>query len=201
MTNQQTPLADKVLQVTEALTERGVPFAFGGAIARNYYAEPRLTMDLDIGVFLSADAYSGVLEALATLFPLQDAAGVARTIQRDAQVRLNWDYTPVDLFFAYDPFHNASAGRVRRVPFGDAEIPILSAEDLILHKLLFNRPKDWRDIADMLYAQRELLDRSYIEAWLSYFLPPDEATHEPETRVRLLSELWDAIERYGRSGA
>lgn len=197
MTSETTPLADKILRVTTTLTEGAIPFAFGGAIARNYYAEPRLTLDLDIGIFLSPEAYPQVLAVFSTLFPLTDAAAVAQIIQRDAQVRLSWDYTPVDLFFSYDPFHAVSALRIRRVPFADVEIPILAVEDVILHKLLFNRPKDWRDIADMLYAQRDAVDRGYIQEWLAYFLPADEATQEPDTRVRLFGELMEAMQRYG----
>jgi len=196
MTNEATPLSGKILRVSEALTAAAIPFVFGGAIARNYYAEPRLTMDLDIGIFLPPDAHAQVLTALATLFPIPDTPAVAQSIQRDAQVRLAWDDSPLDLFFSYDPFHAVSAKRTRRVAFAGTEIPILSVEDVILHKLLFNRPKDWRDIADMLYAQRDTLDRGYIQEWLGYFFPPDEL-QEPETRVRLFGELLHAMERYG----
>ena len=123
-------------------------------------------------------------------------------IARDGQVRLQWDATPLDLFFSYDPFHDSTASRTRRVPFANAEIPILSAEDVIVHKLLFNRPKDWRDIADILYSERGTIDLPYIRQWLSYFFPPDETKREDEegrldTRITLFRDLADSIQPYG----
>lgn len=37
--------SEKVLQLNEALRASGIPYAFGGAIALNYYREPRSTLD------------------------------------------------------------------------------------------------------------------------------------------------------------
>jgi len=61
-----------------------------------------------------------------------------------------WDDTPIDLFFAYDAFHNAAAEARQRVPFDDTTIPILSATHLMACKVVFNRPRDWVDIDSML---------------------------------------------------
>jgi hypothetical protein len=58
--------------------------------------------------------------------------------------------TPVDLFFAYDPFHAAAAAAVRVVPFAQSTIPVLSPEHLMVCKVVFNRARDWVDISAML---------------------------------------------------
>lgn len=202
MTRESLTPAEKIVRVADALTRRGIPFAFGGALARNYYAEPRLTTDIDIGIFLPAEAYPRVLSAFSGLFPITDADHVAEVIRRDAQVRLHWDHISVDVFFSYDPFHEASAGRMRRVPYGDTEIPILAPEDIILHKITFSRAKDWRDVADILFSQRDTIDIPYIRRWLAYFFPPDEtrpATDQAryDSRIKLFDDLvraigWDA---------
>ena len=204
MTRESVTAADKILQVNAALSNAAIPFAFGGAVARNYYAEPRLTVDIDIGIFLPPEEHPRVLSALSALFPISDHDEVVRIVERDAQVRLRWDYTPVDLFFSYDPFHAVSAERRRLVPYGDAVIPILSPEDVILHKLLFNRAKDWRDIADILFSQRGTIDVPYIRRWLDYFFPPAEAHGETDeaardTRLKLFDDLLNAIQGYGSS--
>ena len=116
MTRESVTAADKILQVNAALSDAAIPFAFGGAVARNYYAEPRLTVDIDIGVFLPPEEHPRVFSALSALFPIREYDEVVRIVERDAQVRLRWDYTPVDLFFSYDPFHAVSAERRRPVP-------------------------------------------------------------------------------------
>lgn len=43
MTLETTSPVEKIVRIATVLREHGIPFAFGGAIARNYYAEPRLT--------------------------------------------------------------------------------------------------------------------------------------------------------------
>ena len=67
-------------------------------------------------------------------------------VEPTARSACQWGRTPVDLFFSYDPFHDAMAGGIRRVPFGDIMIPILGPEHLVVCKAMFDRPKDWLDI-------------------------------------------------------
>jgi hypothetical protein len=136
-------LAQRVVALDEALAD--VPHAFGGAIALAYYAEPRATIDIDLNVFVPSDRSDEIVAPLRALgVSIDDAA--REMIARDGQVRVWWDETAVDLFFAYDPFHAAAAKARRTVPFADREIPILSAEHLVVCKVVFNRAKDWVDI-------------------------------------------------------
>jgi hypothetical protein len=88
-------------------------------------------------------------------------------IERDGQARVFWEKTPIDLFFAYDPLHDSSMQRRRLVDFGGDTIHVLSAEDLMLYKAIFNREKDWRDIAEMIYATEGNLDFDYVRSWLA----------------------------------
>jgi len=135
-------LAERVVALDRALVD--VAHAFGGALALAYYAEPRATVDIDLNVFVGADRVDDVATPLAHLGV--DIANAAPLIRRDGQARVYWDDTPVDLFFAYDAFHDAAAAACRTVPFADTTIPILAVEHLVVCKAVFNRPKDWIDI-------------------------------------------------------
>jgi hypothetical protein len=64
---------------------------------------------------------------------------------------------------------------VRRVPFGADEIAILSAEDLAIFKTIFDRAKDWIDLAELLYAQGPEFDAAYVAGWLRQILPDEDA--------------------------
>lgn len=158
-------LPRKVLALTGAL--EGVPHAFGGALALAYYAEPRATIDIDLNVFVHGDRFTDVAEQLAPLgvatSPNDD--DTATLVQRDGQARVLWDDTPIDLFFAYDPFHDAAARGLRIVPFADATIPILGPEHLIVCKVIFNRPKDWVDIDAMLELGTSI-DTAEVMRWV-----------------------------------
>ena len=167
-------LDEKVALLAETLAAADVPHAFGGAIALAYYATPRGTQDVDINVFLPTSAFDRVLAALLPLGVEAPTATLRRTLDRDEQVRLFWDRTPLDLFFSYNELHDACLARRRRVPFGAQRIEILSAEDLAIFKVLFARNKDWRDLREILLAQASSFDVAHVISWLERILPPDD---------------------------
>jgi hypothetical protein len=165
--NRPTPevsLPEKVVAIHRALAAAKVPHAIGGALALAYYAEPRATVDVDVNVFVATDRWADVRGALEPLGIDVDTDEAA--LERDGQVRLWWGPNPVDLFFSYDPFHDEMQGASRRVPFGDARIPILAPEHLLICKAMFDRPKDWLDIEAILVVT-EPLDVDEIQHWLA----------------------------------
>ena len=96
-------------------------------------------------------------------------------IAERGQTRLRWDGTPLDLFFSYDPLHESAMRRRRNVPFGDdASLEVLSAEDLAVFKVLFDRAKDWTDLGEILFAQGPRFDADYALRWLRRILAPDD---------------------------
>lgn len=168
-------LAERVLAVDGALHE--IPHAFGGALALAYYAEPRATIDIDLNVFVPPTRFDDVAAPLRALGAATDDPTISEVAQRDGQVRVMWDATPIDLFFAYDAFHEAAATARRFVPFADASIPILSPEHLIVCKVTFNRPKDWVDIDAVLAADTEL-DAPEVLRWVGRIAGDDDARYE-----------------------
>ena len=167
-------LDEKVALLARALARAHVPYAFGGAIALAYYATPRGTRDIDVNVFLPASSFDRVLEALLPLGIDPPTPAMRRTLERDEQVRLVWDGTPIDLYFSYNEVHDACVERLRRVAFGAERIAILSPEDLAIFKVLFARDKDWRDLQEMLLAQAPDFDSSYAIAWLERIVAAED---------------------------
>lgn len=172
----------KTVLIHEALEDAGIPHAVGGAIALGFYGEPRTTVDVDINLFVSADRFGDVAGLLAEVGV--DVSADRKLVDRDEQVRLMWGRNAVDLFFAYDPFHEAMASRTRTVPFGEGEIPILAPEHLIVCKAAFDRPKDWIDIEQMLIATGNI-DRDELFIWLERVLGSES---EQTQRIK---EFWD----------
>lgn len=167
-------LDEKVALLARALVDAEVPHAFGGAIALAYYATPRGTRDVDINVFLPVSRFDRVLEVLAPLGVDPPTPGMRLALERDGQVRLAWDRTPLDLFFSYNELHDACLERRRRVAFGSGRITILSPEDLAIFKVLFARDKDWRDLHEVLFAQAPDFDAAYACGWLERIVAPDD---------------------------
>jgi hypothetical protein len=168
-------LDEKVLALHRALQGARIPHAFGGALALAYWATPRGTVDIDVNVFLGADQAERVLRALAPLGVEHGELPLAE-IRKRGQARLRWEHTPVELFFSYDALHDGCLERTRSVPFGDGvSIPILSAEDLSIFKVIFDRPKDWSDLAEILFTQGPDFDAGYALDWLRRILTADDA--------------------------
>lgn len=160
----EPPLPDKVIAIDEALRAARIPHAIGGAIALAYYATPRVTIDVDVNVFVAAERWRDVVEVLAAVGV--DAGELdSGALERDGQCRLWWGDNPIDLFFTYDPIHMEMRRDQRRVPFAGTTIPILAPEHLLVCKAMFDRQKDWLDIEQMLIASDEL-DVDASRRWL-----------------------------------
>lgn len=174
-------LARRLLAVHHALDAARIDHAFGGAIALAYCTEePRGTRDLDVNVFVGTDGAARVLTALpdGTRFTPADVAAV----ERDGQVRVWWDDTPLDFFFDVHDFHRDVAARIRTVPFEEERIPVLDCLALVVFKAAFNRTKDWADIEAM--AEAGTFDIDDALSWVHRLLGPD---HPAAARLAALS--------------
>jgi hypothetical protein len=169
-------LPEKIVAIHQRLDEARIRHAFGGALALAYYAEPRATVDIDLNVFAPTKRWTEIGEALAPLgVKAEDLDRFA--LERDGQCRLWWGRTPLDLFFSYDPFHEEMRKGARKVPFGEVTLPVLAPEHLTVCKAMFDRPKDWLDIEQILIGT-EGLDVGEIDEWLTRMV----GTDDPRTR-------------------
>lgn len=156
-------LAQRILAIHDALNS--IPHAFGGAIALAYYAEPRATIDIDLNVFVPVARYADVAATLGRIGVATDEPEFARLVERHAQARVFWDETPIDLFFAYDRFHDAAERARAVVPFGDSSVSILAVEHLVVCKVVFNRSRDWVDIEAILAVDMPV-DTAEVLRWV-----------------------------------
>jgi hypothetical protein len=164
-------LPEKIVALHERLDGAGIAHAFGGALALAYYAEPRATDDVDVNLFIAPAAFAEVGEALAPLGVVGTPDRL--TLERDGQCRLWWGRTPLDLFFAYDEIHEAMRREARSLPFGEDRLPFLAPEHLLVCKILFDRPKDWLDLEQVLVCVEDL-DTNVIRAWLARIVGVDD---------------------------
>lgn len=152
-------LGECLLAVHDSLDDAGIAHAIGGAIALGYCTlEPRGTRDLDVNVFVGPDRVKDVFAALPD--PVAVSGLQLEQAERDGQVRLWWEQTPVDLFFSVLPFHQQVAAEVRHVSFEGRTIPVVGCTGLAVFKAMFDRPRDWVDIEAMVEARAVDLDEA-----------------------------------------
>lgn len=175
-------LASRIVSVHEMLDSLNVPHQFGGAIALAWYRSPRATTDIDLNITMPPDDAAPVLGALTHLGVTVTEADEA-AIAKDGQARLEWDGSYLDLFFATLDLHEEMARDAHIVKFGTVTIPILAPEHLIVCKSVFDRPKDWVDISEMV-EWGAAIDAAKTLEWVEQLLGADS-----EQYVRLTETL------------
>ncbi len=171
-------LVELVAWLEELFDRHKIERSYGGAIARNYYAVPRLTRDVDVLVFVSQLGVPPLVRDLvaggALSLDLDEATGVdvarplelARVLEdlrRCARVaRLLCFGIRVEVFAAWLPFDHEVLRRAQLRSLDGRKIRVHSPEDLIVYKKVFNRSKDIEDIKAILVAQAQRLDLGRI---------------------------------------
>lgn len=164
-------LGRRLIAIHDALTAARLPHAFGGAIALAYCTEePRGTRDLDLNVFVAPGRAREVFAALP--HPVRASAASIRTAEREGQVRVWWQDTPVDVFLDVHRFHREVSTGVRQAPFMGRTIPVLDCTALAVFKALFNRTRDWADIEAMV--ETDAIDVGDAAAWIERMVGPDD---------------------------
>lgn len=170
----RSPLTAIIQQVETT----GAPYALIGAAARNAWAPPRLTTDLDFTIAAGQEVYQAVVDALAQLGyvvaavhradPDEDVPAVT-LFRNDAAAA---PYRQVDVLVAGTTFEREAIDRAVPMLLGDVSVRVVTREDLIVYKLIAWRPRDRLDIQDVIATARaagEALDwtriRDWAEAW------------------------------------
>ncbi|HQV57516.1 MAG TPA: hypothetical protein PKV27_05865 [Ilumatobacteraceae bacterium] len=178
MTPEPLPLLLRRLQqLHRALEAAGFEHAVGGALALAVHVlESRATVDIDLNVIADPQRPRPLLDCLPA--PIIRHTQAADELRQSGQTRLWWRDddgidTPVDLFLPQHPeFHQLVNDRAEPFLFGDVPIKVISATDLMVFKMLFNRRKDWADIESLIDAGTA--DVGEAAAWIRRFLGDDE---------------------------
>jgi hypothetical protein len=156
--------------VTARLEAAGIAYMLTGSIAAGYYAQPRMTRDIDLVVELApADA-----ERIAAAFTPEficDVDAVRAAISRRSLFNLIHieAVTKIDFVVRKDiPYRREEFQRRRQVEIGGHPLWIVSPEDLILSKLTWAKTSrsemQLRDVR-LLLTFVPKLDWDYLDRW------------------------------------
>jgi len=158
-----------VLRDAAARLERaGIQYMLTGSIALSYYAQPRMTRDIDLVAELSGRDAKSVTALFTPDYYVQEAdvagaiasAGMFNVLHLGKLVKL-------DFIVRKDtPFRRHEFERRKRVRLPGFEAWIVGREDLILSKLAWAKDSgselQMRDVQALLAAGA---DRKYLERW------------------------------------
>ena len=152
------------------LDRAGIAYMVIGGQAVQLYGEARMTQDIDITLGIGT-------EGLARVMDVCRACGL--NIRTNAPVELVRDTMVlpaieektgirVDFVFSLTDYERQAIERGRLVELGGTEVRFAALEDLIIHKLVAERPRDIEDVRIIL-ARNPGFDRAYTELWLRRF--------------------------------
>ena len=176
--------ADLARRIADELEKDGVLYAIGGALAYAYWGAPRGTLDVDLDIFGPPDVLDRALISLRRAGVRVEEADARASVAERGDFRGISGDIRVDVFVAFNPFHESVCARRARVTLFERPIWVLSAEDLTIFKILFDRPKDWVDIERMIALQSERFDFLYLRQWLSLWLEPGDDRYVRLEKIR-----------------
>lgn len=161
-----------LLDCVRRLNAGGVVYMLTGSMASNAWGIPRTTHNLDFVIQLPPAQVPAFVAAFANPDYYLDEASVRAAYQPPYQFNLIhvpsalkadfWLLRPV-------PFEREMFGRRLKDTWFGETIWLATAEDVILHKLCWNRltPSDRQldDVAGVVHVQRGKLDGGYLRHW------------------------------------
>jgi hypothetical protein len=159
---------DIVRDVSKRLDGAGIGYMLTGSMAMNYYAEPRMTRDIDLVVALRREDGERVVDLFRPDYYVSREA-VESSIERQSLFNLihNESIIKVDCIVQKkSSFRINEFERRQRIQFRDFETWIVSKEDLILSKLFWAKDSHsefkLRDVRNLMVTG---FDRDYVERW------------------------------------
>src|SRR5277367_6466318 len=167
-------LRGAALLLFETLDQLGIHYAIGGSFASSFHGIARATQDLDLVVELPANRVPDLYQAVSPHFYADRETMLAAT-----RTGLSFNLIHLDSGFKFDLFvagrHPLGRDQLthrKRVSTallgGDPlEINMVSAEDIVLAKLLWYRAGDevserqWNDLVSLAAVQRDKADHHY----------------------------------------
>ena len=153
------------------LNRSGITYYLTGSMASNYWGIPRTTHDLDFVVQLSDPAGASILREFSRDFYIDEKA--VRAAQQPP-----YQFNAVDTRSALkvdfwqtrpEPFDREILRRRVLVTLFGEPVWISTAEDVILHKLVWDRvspsERQLADAAGIVAVQADALDKNYLRRW------------------------------------
>ncbi len=161
----------QVLQeVASKLNEAKIPYMVSGSVAMNYYAQPRMTRDIDVVVMLNSNEVDGFVALFEKDFYI-DPVTVREEIARGGMFNLIHNKYVIKIDFilrksgAYD---DGAFQRKKRVKVDGFHVWIISPEDLMLNKLRWAQESmsemQLNDVRNIIEASADL-DWQYLTKW------------------------------------
>lgn len=163
-------IAYQLKQIDGLLSGLNIDYALIGGIAVSLYSEPRLTFDIDVEIILDNSKITFFIRKARRygFYPLPK--NIRSFAKKTGVLPMRFYKNNVegkcDFIIAQNALEYSAIKRARSKKIYSINIKIVSPEDLLIHKLASDRPRDLEDAQRILTRQRKDLDLRYINLWV-----------------------------------
>ncbi len=166
---------DLVEFFVKLLDKYQINYLLTGSFAVSYYGYPRATHDIDFIVEIKRRDSQKIIEACKQLGDsfIVDHSKIRKAIIKSSEFNILHPETGIKMDFwivEQNEFEKNKFKRKKTISLDGQKINIISAEDLILTKLLWSKEvrseRHLRDCVGILKVQKNNLDRSYLDWWI-----------------------------------
>lgn len=158
-------LGDLLTRLAKALDSLKIPYMIIGGQAVMLYGEPRQTLDVDVTVRLEPGNRSEI-DSLIKVSGLEPPGAKQLDILSKNLVLPLMDRNsgiPVEFIFSPYGFEDEIIGRAQSQDIGGVPVRFISANDLVVYKILAGRPRDLEDVRGIIGRSLGRLDFAGIE--------------------------------------
>jgi hypothetical protein len=159
---------DILRDVSARFESAGIDYMLTGSMAMNYYAQPRMTRDIDLVVALQSDDTERILRLFAPDYYVS-AEAVRGSIAQHSLFNLihQESVIKVDCIVRKQTEYRATEfNRRQRITVAGFQTWVVSKEDLIISKLWWAKDShsemQLRDVRNLIASG---CDRAYVEKW------------------------------------
>jgi len=160
---------DALREVKDFLDQHGILHLVLGGVANAVWGRPRVTRDADFKVWIGERTIEEFVALVGTRFKFRVDNSVGFARQTYVVPIYASNKIAVDLGLGFLPYELLAIEKAVLVTYRGVRFPACTAEDLIIHKAISEREKDWADIEGVLARQGAELDQAYILRWLEQF--------------------------------
>ncbi len=158
-----TTLDSAIHDITGVLDSLHIEYAIVGGIANAIWGEPRATIDVDVTVSVDEGDLPATVSNVGARFRPAVSDPVAFVQQTRVLPLDTADGVRIDVIFALLPFEIDAIRRAREVWIAGRGVQVVTAEDLVLMKIISDRPRDVADAEAIVRRRAGELDRSYLD--------------------------------------
>jgi hypothetical protein len=176
--------------LTKVFSLLEIEYAILGGLAVMIYGEPRLTVDIDVNISIAKEKIDVFLKTARKFGFYPIPKNIKLFIKSTGVIPLKFKKGKTegrsDIILAENHLEYAAIKRARIKKIDSISVKVVSPEDLIIHKITSDRPRDVADVGGILIRQKGKLDKEYILLWLKRIA---KANKKPE----LLKEFKSAL--------